>query len=126
MLIKKLGVYYFILSMEILDGGSKGCLFETHRRQSLKQTLYQLLSTGSTQEDPSQHDYKIADWDEKKRVNKANYMISKLYLYTSTRENLILFLRTTKALISLRIRSLISAFVIRYLGSTVVELSVSA
>ena len=32
---------------------------------SLSKTLYPLLSTGSTQEDPSQHNWKIVDWDVK-------------------------------------------------------------
>ena len=40
----------------VLDWGLKGCLFETHRRQShcivsLSKILYPLFSTGSTQED---------------------------------------------------------------------------
>ena len=30
---------------------------------SLSKTLYPLLITGSTQEDPSTHDLKIVDWD---------------------------------------------------------------
>ena len=32
---------------------------------SLSKTLYPLLSTALTQEDPSQHDWKIVDWDLK-------------------------------------------------------------
>ena len=32
---------------------------------SLSKTLYPLLSTGSTQEDPSQHDCRNVDWDVK-------------------------------------------------------------
>ena len=44
-----------------LDWGLKGCKFETHCKRShcvlsLSKTLYLLLSTGSTQEDPSRHD----------------------------------------------------------------------
>ena len=30
-----------------------------------RQVLYPMLSTGSTQEDPSWHDWKIVDWDVK-------------------------------------------------------------
>ena len=46
-----------------LDWGSKGCKLETHCRRSncvvfLSKTLYLLHSTGSTQEDTSQHDLK--------------------------------------------------------------------
>ena len=37
---------------------------------SLSKTLYPLLSTGSTREDPFQHDWKIVDWDVKNQNNK--------------------------------------------------------
>ena len=37
---------------------------------SLSKTFYQLLKSGSTQEDPSQHDRKIVDWDVKNQ-NKS-------------------------------------------------------
>ena len=45
----------------VLDWGSKGCGFQPYRRRShcvvsLSKTLYLLLSTDSTQEDPSRHD----------------------------------------------------------------------
>ena len=42
----------------VLDLKSRGCAFEPHRRHfivSLSKTLYPLLCTGSTQEDPSRH-----------------------------------------------------------------------
>ena len=56
------------LSGRVLDLRSRGCGFEPHRRhcaESLGKTLYPLLSTGSTQEDPSQYDWKIVDRDVK-------------------------------------------------------------
>ena len=37
----------------------------SHCVVSLSKTLYLLLSTGSTQEDPSRHDCKIVDWEIK-------------------------------------------------------------
>ena len=37
---------------------------------SLSKTLYPLLSTGSTQEDQSRHDWKSLDWDLKNRNQK--------------------------------------------------------
>ena len=46
------------LSGRVLEWRSRGCGFEPHRRHcavSLSKTLCPLLSTGSTQEDPSQH-----------------------------------------------------------------------
>ena len=46
-------------SVECLTQDSRGCGFNPHRRHyfvSLSKTLYPLLSTGSTQEDPTQHD----------------------------------------------------------------------
>ena len=46
----------------------RGCRFEPHWRHcivSLSKTSYPLHSTGSTQEDLSQHDWKNVDWDVK-------------------------------------------------------------
>ena len=40
---------------------------------SLSKTLYPLLSTGSTQEDLSPRDRKIADWDVKIQNNKLSH-----------------------------------------------------
>ena len=37
---------------------------------SLSKTLHPLLSTSSTREDPSQHDWEIVDWDVKNQNNK--------------------------------------------------------
>ena len=52
----------------------RGCQLEPHWRHyivSLSKTLYPLLSTGSSQEDPSRHNRKIVDWDvKKKQTNK--------------------------------------------------------
>ena len=56
-----------------LDWGSKGCWFMLHRRRShwvvsLSKTLYPLLSTGSTQEDPYLHYWKIVYFDIKNQT----------------------------------------------------------
>ena len=70
-----------------LDWGSKGCWFTPHCRKShcvlsLSKTLCPLLSTGSTQEDPSQDDLKIVDWDiknqNKQRLSTYQQMVLKL------------------------------------------------
>ena len=50
------------LSGKVLDSGSRGCGFESHQRHcnvSLSKTLYPMLSTGSTREDPFRHDRKM-------------------------------------------------------------------
>ena len=36
---------------------------------SLSKSLYLLFSTGSTQKDPSWHDWKIVDWEVKTKQN---------------------------------------------------------
>ena len=54
------------ISGRVLDLRSRGCGFEPHQRHcivALSKTLYPLLSTGSTQEDPPRHNRKIVDWD---------------------------------------------------------------
>ena len=38
----------------------------------LSKILYLLLSTGSMQEDQSQHDWKIVDWDIKNQNKQTN------------------------------------------------------
>ena len=38
---------------------------------SLSKTLYPLRSTGSAQEDPSQHDSKSVDWDVKNQIKQT-------------------------------------------------------
>ena len=51
-----------------------GCRFEPHQRHwvmSLSKTIYPLLGTGSIQDDPSRHDWKIVDWGVK-NLNKQN------------------------------------------------------
>ena len=46
----------------------------THLVVSLSKTHLSLLSTGSTQEDPSQHDWKIVDWDVKNQIKQTKNM----------------------------------------------------
>ena len=53
-------------SGRVQDSRLRGCGFEPHQRYcivSLSKKLYPLLSTGSTQADPSQHDWKNVDMD---------------------------------------------------------------
>ena len=55
----------------VLDLGLRVSGSEPHRRYcvvSLSKTLYPLLSTGSTQEDPSQHNRTNVDWDVKNQI----------------------------------------------------------
>ena len=62
------------LSGRVLDLRPKGCGFEPHRRHcivSLSKTHKSLLSTGSTQEDPSRHNWKIVDWDVKNQIKQT-------------------------------------------------------
>ena len=61
----------------VLDLESKDCWLKPHCRQShcvvsLSKTLYPLLSTGSTHEDPSRHDRKIVDLDVKNQTKRTN------------------------------------------------------
>ena len=68
----------------VLNWGSKGCCFEPHHRPShcavsLSKTLFQLLSTGLTQEDPSWHDWKIVDCDVKNQLNQNKNIRSRGY-----------------------------------------------
>ena len=54
------------LSGRVLDSRSRGRGFKPHQHRyvvSLSKTHFSLLSTGSTQEDPSPHNWKIFDWD---------------------------------------------------------------
>ena len=60
-------------SGRVLDLRPRGCRFEPHLRHcvvSLSKTLYPLIRNGSTQEDPSRHNWKIADWDLKNQIKK--------------------------------------------------------
>ena len=63
-----------------LNWGSKGGWFEPNLGGvtcfvSLIKTLYLLLSTGSTQEDPYWKDWKIVDLDVKNKLNKQKAII---------------------------------------------------
>ena len=50
---------------------------------SLSKTLYPLLSTGSIQEDPPRHDWKIVDWDTKIQHKQILLDTSKFYILAS-------------------------------------------
>ena len=79
------------LSGRVLDSRPRGHGFEPHRRHcvvSLSKTHLSLPSTGSTQEDSSQHNWKIVDWDIKNQIKQANMLkrlkfpnICKLFLH---------------------------------------------
>ena len=63
------------LSGRVLDSRSRGCGNEPHLRHciaSLSKTLYLMLSTGATQEDPSQHDSFFSLGPKKSKTNKHN------------------------------------------------------
>ena len=63
------------LSGRVLDSRPKDLGFEPHWRHcfvSLSKTHCILLSTGSTQEDPSRHIWKIVDWDVKNQIKQTN------------------------------------------------------
>ena len=60
-----------------LESISIGCEFEPHQRHcvvSLSKTFYHLLRTGSTQENPSRHNWKIVDWDVKNQIKQIKYI----------------------------------------------------
>ena len=59
----------------MLDSRPRGCgWFEPHRRSSTHQSL---LSSGSTQVDPSRHNWKIVDWDVMNQIKQTNiHMVS--------------------------------------------------
>ena len=53
---------------------------------TLSKTLYPLLSTGLTQEDPSQHDPKSVDWEVKNQIKQtfsSRYVIVSSYALLS-------------------------------------------
>ena len=62
----------------------------------LSKTLYLLLSTGSNQEDLSQHDGKIVDWDIKRQTNKrlpsVTVIVDTFRVYVSAGVHLIPYL----------------------------------
>ena len=65
-----------------MDWRLKGPKFEPHGRHcvvSLSKTHLSLLSTGSTQEDQSRHNWKIIDWVVKNQI-KANFK----YMYSDS------------------------------------------
>ena len=64
------------LSGRVLDSRPRGLGIESnwhHCVVSLSRTHLSLLSTGSTQEDPSRHNWKIVDWDVKNQTNKNGF-----------------------------------------------------
>ena len=61
------------LSGRVLDSRPRGHGFEPHQRHCvvfLSKTHLSLLSTGSTMEDLSQHNWKIVDWDVKNQIKQ--------------------------------------------------------
>ena len=63
------------LSGRVLDSWPRGGGFEPHRRHcvvSLSKTHLSLLSTGSNQEGPCSHNWKIVDWDVKNHIKQTN------------------------------------------------------
>ena len=59
----------------MLDSRPRGHRFATHWPHcvvSLSKTHLSLLSTGSTQEDPSQHNQNIVDWDINNPIKQTN------------------------------------------------------
>ena len=69
------------LNGRVLDSRPRGRRFKPYRRHcvmSLSKTHLSLLSTGSTQEDPSRHNWKIVDCDVKNQINQTNK--SKFYI----------------------------------------------
>ena len=65
------------LSCRMLDSRSRGCGFKPHQRHclvSLGMTLYPPLSTDSTQENPSWHDWKIVDWEVRNQIKYIEYI----------------------------------------------------
>ena len=48
---------------------------------SLSKTLLSFTSTGSTQEDPSQHNSKIVDWDVKNQTKQTDHVFCGIELF---------------------------------------------
>ena len=60
----------------VLDSRPRGCGVEPkqcHCVVSLSKTYYSLLSSCSTQEDPSENNLKIGDWDVKTQITQAKF-----------------------------------------------------
>ena len=63
-----------LLSGRMLDSRLSGYRFKPHQQHcimSLSKTHYSLHSTGSTQEDPSRHNWKIVDWALKNQIKQT-------------------------------------------------------
>ena len=64
------------LSDRVFDSWPRGSRSEPHWRHcvvSLSKTHLSLLSTCSTQEDPSGHKWKIVEWDIKKQIKQTKH-----------------------------------------------------
>ena len=62
------------LGDSVFESRPRGRGFEPHMRQcvvSLSNTHLSLLSTGSTQENPSRHNRKIVYWGVKSQINQT-------------------------------------------------------
>ena len=84
-------IQWLMISGRVLDSRPRGGGFKPHWRPcivSLSKTDFSLLSTGSTREDQSRHNWKIVDWDIKNQIKhtKNNFeftcTISNKWTYT--------------------------------------------
>ena len=69
--IQKLGAQW--LSRRVLDSRPRGCMLEPHRCHCvvfLSKIHWSLLSTGSTQDDLSRHNWKVVDWEVKNQIKQ--------------------------------------------------------
>ena len=69
----------FFFSCGFSSNFSRGLGFKPHLRHcvvSLSKAHLSLLSTGSTQEDPSRHNWKIVDWDVKNQIKQTKKSIN--------------------------------------------------
>ena len=64
------------LGGRVLDSRQRRCGFERHCVVALSKTHLSLLSTGSTQEDPSRHNWQIVDRDKKNQIKQTNVNLS--------------------------------------------------
>ena len=65
-----------LLSSRVLDSIQRGCGFKPHRGHcvvSLSKTHWSLLRTGSTQEDPSQHNWKTVNLDVNNQTKQKSW-----------------------------------------------------
>ena len=73
-----------VAQCRVLDSRPRGHGFETHWHHcvvSLSKTHLSVLSTCSTQEDPSQHNWKIVDWDVKNQNKQTKSTIETSWHY---------------------------------------------